>query len=186
MGLHIETQITSNIYSYKLHTECTYSENTLMILHLSSVWLCQIHLVSVWISVFVGELSIIFLLIIIPSVSTFDICVMWMSKLSIARSVCMQDTVHPQKKIIEWMWRFAIKWIPVENLHWNDYFSIKSICGLGTGHYLWPGGTGVKSFFARNFFTAYYARGGKKSRPTRHSAKNFQWVLLKNKTDRSS
>ena len=46
--------------------------------------------------------------------------------------------LHPQKKIIEWMWRFAINWIPVENLHWNNYFSMKSTCGLPST-LKWPG-----------------------------------------------
>ena len=36
------------------------------------------------------------------------------------------------------------------------------------------GGTGVKLLFAQNFFTAYYVHGGKKSRPTQHSAKIAQ------------
>ncbi len=46
--------------------------------------------------------------------------------------------LHPQKKITEWMWRFATKWIPVENLHWNNYFSMKSTCSLpSTFHHKW-------------------------------------------------
>ncbi len=28
------------------------------------------------------------------------------------------------------MWRFAIKWIPVENLHLNDFLTMKSPCSL--------------------------------------------------------
>ena len=39
-------------------------------------------------------------------------------------------------------------------------------------------GTGVNWLFVRNFFTAYYARGGKKSCPTQHSAKNFRCLKL--------